>query len=97
MILVVANVFLKDGMEAKFVESAKKCVEATVKEAGNITYELNANALEKNKFTFVETWESMEALQQHMQEEHFKALGDEIKDLLAKELEIKVYDANKIN
>ncbi len=97
MILVVADVYVKDGMQDKFIASAKKCVDETVKETGNISYELNANAFDKCKFTFVENWESMEALQAHMEQEHFKALGGEIKDILAKELEIKVYDANKIN
>ncbi len=96
MILVVANVYLKDGKKETFMASAKKCVEATVKEAGNISYELNENALTPNKFTFVERWESREALDLHMKQEHFGVFGGEIGDLLAKELEIKIYDAKEV-
>ncbi len=96
MVLVVANVYLKEGKKDAFLISAKKCVDATLKESGNISYELNENALVPNKFTFVERWESREALDLHMKQEHFGVFGGEIGDMLANELEIKIYDAKEI-
>ncbi len=97
MILVVADVYLKDGKQEEFIKSAKKCVDGTVKEAGNITYELKADVLNENKFTFVETWESLEALDLHTKEEHYKVFGKEVAELCAKPTEVKIYDANKVN
>ncbi len=97
MLIVVANVYIKEGKQAQFLESAKKCVEATLKESGNVSYELNANAFDNTRFTFIEEWESNEVLNEHMETAHFKAFGAEITPILAKELDIKVYDANKLN
>jgi quinol monooxygenase YgiN len=42
-----------------------------------------------------EQWENREVLETHMQTEHFKAFGAAIKDMIAKELEISVYSAEK--
>jgi quinol monooxygenase YgiN len=42
-----------------------------------------------------EQWENREVLATHMQTEHFKAFGAAIKDMIAKELEISVYSAEK--
>jgi len=43
-----------------------------------------------------EKWESKEALDAHMQTEHFKAFGTAIKDIIAKELDITLYSADKV-
>jgi quinol monooxygenase YgiN len=42
-----------------------------------------------------EKWENKEVLDAHMQTEHFKAFGAAIEDLMAKELEITIYSADK--
>ncbi len=97
MILVVADIYLKDGKQEEFIKNAKVCVEATLKEEGNFSYELKADVLNPNKFTFVETWASKEALDLHMKEEHFKVFGKSIAELVEKPADINVYDANKLN
>lgn len=97
MILVIANVYVKDGKQESFLASAKKCIAKTLQEEGNISYDLNKSVEDNCKFTFVEKWKSNEALDIHMKAEHFGAFGASIKDLLSKELEINVFDANKIN
>ncbi len=96
MLIVVANVYVQDGKQEEFLACAKKCVDATLKEAGNISYDLNQNAFDKTRFTFVENWQSKEALDLHMNEDHFKTFGAGVTPLLAKDLEIKVYDANPL-
>ncbi len=97
MVLVIANVFVKDGSQATFIESAKKCVAETLKEDGNISYELKASVENNCIFTFVEQWESKDALNLHMNTEHFKTFGASIQDLLAKDLEINIYKAEKFS
>lgn len=96
MILVVANVYLKDGKQDDFLIAAKECIASTLKEPGNISYDLNINAFDFTRFTFVEYWNSKEDLDLHMQSEHFKIFGNAIAPLLAKELEIDVLLASKI-
>lgn len=96
MVLVIANVFVQDGKQDLFLNAAKDCISATLKESGNNSYELKVDAFNSCNFTFVESWKSKEDLDLHMQTEHFKAFGASIGDLLAKELEINVYNADKL-
>ena len=93
MIVVIANVVLKDASDGMFVEAAQNCIECTRKEEGNISYNLFSNTEDGNKYSFVEEWESQAALDAHMKTPHFKEFGKAIGDLLAAALEIKVYEA----
>ncbi len=97
MIIVIADIYLKEGKQEEFIISAKDCVNATVKEEGNISYELKSDVLNPNKFTFVETWESKEALDLHMKEEHFKDFSNAISEICMKPADIKVFEASKFN
>ena len=45
---------------------------------------------------FVEKWQSIEILQKHMQTEHFIKFGQNIQNLVAGELEIDVFDSEKL-
>ena len=47
-------------------------------------------------FTFVEEWESVEALSDHLNSTHFKLFSKESADL-AKDMEIKVLSAEEVN
>lgn len=95
MILVLANVYLKEGKEKEFITVAKKCIDESVKEKGNISYELKQNPYNSLEFTFVEKWQSKEILGEHMKTKHFGNLGEDIKDLLDKDLEITLYNAEE--
>ncbi len=97
MIVVIADIYLKEGKQEEFLSIALKCVEGTVKEAGNISYELKADVSNKNKFTFIETWESLEALDLHKQEEHYKAFSEVVAEIREKPAVVSVFDANKLN
>lgn len=97
MILVVANIYLKDGGQNEFLEKAKDCINGTLKESGNISYDLTKSIDDNCKFTFVEKWKSNEDLKLHMETQHFKNFGASIKNLLSKDLEINVFDASQIN
>jgi quinol monooxygenase YgiN len=51
---------------------------------------------DENVLLMFEKWESKEALDTHMQTEHFKAFGAAIEDLVAKELEITIFSAEEV-
>ena len=95
MILVMANVALKPGKADAFLKAANTCIAETRKEQENRSYRAFQSVEDANQFTFVEEWASQEALDQHMQAPHFVAFGEEIEDLVAKPLEIKIYDAQR--
>lgn len=96
MIIVLANVYLKEGTQKEFLVAAKKCINETIKENGNISYDLKQNAFDSTTFTFVEKWESQEVLDAHMKTAHFSALGNDIKNLVSKDLEIALYNAEEM-
>jgi len=75
MIKVVAkNTVKKDKIE-EFITLAEKLVEATNKnDEGCIHYDLYRDLNDPQVLTFIEEWESMEALDKHLAAAHFKEI-----------------------
>lgn len=97
MILVLAKAIPKDEDACeKIVEFAQDLIENTKKEEGNIDYNLYSNTAD-GTLLFVEQWESIEILGSHLKTDHFLRFGDNIKDLVAAELIIDVFDANAVD
>ena len=97
MILVLAKAIPKDEDACeKIVEFAQDLIENTKKEEGNIDYNLYSNTAD-GTLLFVEQWESVEILGSHLQTDHFIRFGDNIKDLVAAELSIDVFDADAVD
>jgi len=90
MIYVIAESILKDAAgKAEFIKIAKANLPVVRAEAGCISYDLNedcsagpaaANA-RADVLTFVECWESMEALQNHLAAPHMKAFVEKVRGL----------------
>ncbi len=96
MIIVNATLEPVEGKLDEIVEKAEKLLKASRTHEGNISYNLYKNVEEETLF-FVERWESKEALQKHMETEEFMEFGKETKELLAKELGIKLYAAELLS
>ena len=97
MILVLAKAIPKDEDACeKIVEFAQDLIENTKKEEGNIDYNLYSNTAD-GTLLFVEQWESVEIFGSHLQTDHFIRFGDNIKDLVAAELIIDVFDADAVD
>ena len=97
MILVLAKAIPKDEDACeRIVEFAQDLIENTKKEEGNIDYNLYSNTAD-GTLLFVEQWESVEILGSHLQTDHFLRFGDNIKDLVAAELIIDVFDADAVD
>ena len=96
MVIVHAFIEVKDGAAGEFIKAADQCVTATRKETGNNFYALYTDSNNPLKFVVVEEWESKPALDTHMQTPHFAKFGEEINDLLAAPLDIKVYEATAL-
>lgn len=75
MIRVVAKNIVKQDKIEEFFALAEQLVEATNKyDEGCIHYELYRDINHPQQLTFIEEWESMEALEKHMAAAHFKEL-----------------------
>jgi quinol monooxygenase YgiN len=95
MIIVKATITAKPGDRDKIISISQDVIVPTCSELGCISYELFASTQDKDVLVMFEQWENREVLETHMQTEHFKAFGAAIKDMIAKELEISVYSAEK--
>ena len=95
IIVVMAELFPKEGKEEDLIPLAEALVEETLKEEGNIDYKF-LKAPKENKFAFIEQWESVEALSKHMASPHFQLFSKDSADL-AENMEIKVLSAEEVN
>jgi len=95
MIIVTATITGKPGKRDELIFRSQDVIKSTRLEQGNISYELLANTEDDDVLLMFEKWENKEVLDAHMQTEHFKAFGAAIEDLMAKELEITIYSADK--
>ena len=95
MIIVHAHIEVKSGNEAAFASAAKKCVEETRKENGNIAYSLHASVINGAKFIIVEKWESRENLIAHTKTDHYIEYKKATADLLEKPTIVEVFNAEE--
>ena len=89
--IIVARVTVKSGKEKAFLEVAKKLVEATRAEEGNISYTLYQSPEQPTAFIFYEEYKDTAACEAHASSEHFKAFADTIKDLLDGDLLVEKF------
>lgn len=82
------NYILEDKIN-EMISLSKELVEKTREEKGCISYILYQDGNDQSVFTFIEEWESKEALDAHMSAEHFTRLVPKISDISAKEPEFK--------
>ena len=97
MIYVIATLAVKPDMRAEFIEAAKACISETIKEPGNIAYELHESVTDATKMVFVEQWENAEALGPHGKSEHMRALGRVAKNCLLAPPKIEVITPEKVD
>lgn len=93
-ILVLAKIQPKEGCQDTIIELANELVYETLQEEGNIEYQLLKSS-EDDELTFVEKWESPEALKKHMGSPHFLNFGEESEEFV-KNMDIQVIDAKEI-
>lgn len=92
MIVIYASCVVSGQNRAPFLELAKKLVEETRKEPGNLSYQLIQSREAKNIYAFMEQWPDQEALNVHMESDHFKKLIAEIEKVVEGPLKITTHD-----
>lgn len=91
MIKVVAKVLVKEGKVEEFKAVAKKLVEASVADEGNIYYTLNVSVQNPREFAILECWENQDVLDLHMKTPHFLAAMGPLGELAEKEMTIELF------
>ncbi len=87
MIYVVATNEVKPECREKFIEITRENIPNVLAEDGCIFYRLNEDAAcdfcpaNENILTFVECWESLDALKAHLAAPHMAAYMENVKDM----------------
>ncbi|MEN6591624.1 MAG: putative quinol monooxygenase [Methanobacterium sp.] len=97
MLMVTAKIIAKPGEKDNIILKAKDLIESTRLESGCISYNLYASTEDDDVLMILEQWKNQDVLDSHMQTKHFIAFGKAVEDILAGELDINVYSADKIN
>jgi len=88
---VVARIKAKSETVGEVRELLLSLIEPTRKEFGCIKYELLQNREDPTDFTFVEEWESDEALKSHAASDHLKAIGPKLQPVVAEGPDVRTY------
>lgn len=92
MIKVVATNFVQGKNRSQYLELVKELVELTkTNDKGCLKYELFEDTENSNLLTFIEEWESKEALNSHLNSKHFKRIVPLLHSFLAKEGTLNIY------
>lgn len=91
MVKVTAKMVVKENEFDALKNIIKNLVEDTRKEDGCICYELFQDINNKQIFTFIEEWESEEALNKHMESKHLLEARPKLKELQETKMEVNIY------
>ena len=94
-LIVLAKVEPKTGCQDSILEISNELISETLLEEGNIDYKL-LKSINDDSLTFVEKWESQDALEKHMRSPHFLNFSEESEEFVEK-MTIQVIDAKEIS
>jgi len=95
MIIVTAALLAKEDKINEIKELAEDLILKSREHEGNITYNLYEDVLDKS-LTFIEKWESKEALENHMKTDEFIAFAGNVKEYLKEELKVDIFHGELI-
>jgi len=84
MIATLVHVWVKKEYLEAFLKATKANHFASVKEKGNIRFDILQDKTDPLKFTFYEAYVSEEAAATHKETEHYKTWRDTVADWMAK-------------
>ncbi|PAV06907.1 putative quinol monooxygenase [Methanosphaera cuniculi] len=96
MIIVNATLKPKNDEKDEIIKKANDLIAESRTHYGNIAYNLYENVEDKT-LTFIEKWESKEALESHMQTDAFIDFGKSTKDMLEENLKVEIYFAELLS
>ncbi|MDR2118115.1 MAG: antibiotic biosynthesis monooxygenase [Tannerellaceae bacterium] len=70
-LVIVANITVSPEFKEELLPAIQAVVEATRKEAGNISYDVFEDTNNPLRFTFIEHWKSQSAIDAHNASDHF--------------------------
>jgi autoinducer 2-degrading protein len=84
MIVTFVHVWIKPEKTEEFIEACKKNHQDSLKEPGNLRFDILQDASDPSKFTLYEAYESEEASAAHKTTAHYLKWRDTVADWMAK-------------
>lgn len=84
MIVNIINIWVKPDCIEKFINATVDNHKNSVKESGNLRFDILQDASEPEKFTLYEGYLSEEAVLSHKETEHYAKWNKTVKDYMAK-------------
>ena len=84
MIATFVHVYVKEGFIDQFIEATLENQRASVKEPGNLRFDVLQDDQNPAKFVLYEVYESEEAAAAHKQTDHYKKWRDTVADWMDK-------------
>jgi (4S)-4-hydroxy-5-phosphonooxypentane-2,3-dione isomerase len=84
MIATFVHVWLKPAFIDDFIEACKTNHNESVKEPGNLRFDILQDASDPAKFTLYEAYQSEEASKAHKETKHYQLWRDTVSDWMAK-------------
>lgn len=92
MVKVVAQNFVKEDKLDEAIKLYEELVALTRKETGCIKYEMYQDEKDSTILTMIEEWETREALDNHLNSEHFTRIVPMLGKLMSKDTYMNVYN-----
>lgn len=94
MIGVFARATVKPGHSQDFEKLSRTLLEKSLNEQGVVSYDFGPMTGDDsaNEFAFIERWESIEALEAHMETDHYKKADEDCQAFLAEPMQISIYE-----
>lgn len=92
MIIMAVSAPIKPEHRDEMIQAAITVQDATRKESGCITYTFHTEVADPNKFFVYEVWESSEALDAHMKQEHTRTFLEKVGKTAAGSMNAERYD-----
>lgn len=89
---VIATFHARPGREKELLEVLTALITPTRAESGCRMYELWRNRAEPAELTFVEEWESHEALAAHAESQHIRTARQRYPELIAGDVDLRLYE-----
>ena len=84
MIVTFVHIWVKKDRINDFIEASIKNHSQSVKETGNLRFDILKDANDPEKFTFYEAYTSEEAAAMHKNTDHYKIWRDAVADWMTK-------------
>jgi (4S)-4-hydroxy-5-phosphonooxypentane-2,3-dione isomerase len=83
MIVTIVHVWVKPEFVDAFITASEENHKNSVKEPGNLRFDILRDAQDKNKFVLYEAYESDESAAAHKETNHYKKWRDTVAEMMA--------------